>query len=148
MWEGLAGWKCWLGPEVRASQTRRGPLVCGSRRGTGSTSPAETRASTLRSVESHRQVFKWISSVFTKYVSSFSRGWVLTVYWWPWMSQMGSKLFRNPLQSAERSKVLGVGKGLTGTHIRISDISEFFFFRRGKKPKHYINSITQCATVC
>lgn len=66
------------------------------------------------------------------------------------MSQMGSKLLRNPLQSAERSKVLGGGKGLTGTHIRISDISEFFFFfhRRGKKPKHYINSITQCATVC
>ena len=49
------------------------------------------------------------------------------------MSQMGSKLLRNPLQSAERSKVLGVGKGLTGTHIRISDISEFFFFSQKRK---------------
>ena len=66
------------------------------------------------------------------------------------MSQTGSKLLRNPLQSAERSRVLGVGKGLTGTHMRISDISEiifFFFHRRGKKPKHHINSITQHASV-
>lgn len=44
------------------------------------------------------------------------------------MSRTGSKLLRNPLQSAERSRVLGVGKGLTGTHMRISDISDIFFF--------------------
>ena len=82
MWEGLADWKCWLGPEVRASQTRLGPLFCGSWGGTGSRPPAQTRASSLRPVESHRQVFKGISSVFTKCVSPFSRWWALTVYWW------------------------------------------------------------------
>ena len=66
------------------------------------------------------------------------------------MSQTGSKLLRNPLQSAERSRVLGVGKGLTGTHMRISDISEIIFFfpqKRKETKASYKFHYTACKCV-
>lgn len=126
VWEGLANWKCWLGPEVRASQTRLGPLFCGWWRGTGSGN-LQPRPDPLLCGQWRAKGRFLSESVLSLQTMSH-----------PSVDDGRSLL-------AERSSVLGVGKGLTGTQVRISEI---FFFSKKRKEKQHINSITQCATVC
>lgn len=47
--------------------------------------------------------------------------------------------------SAERSSVLGVGKGLTGTHVRISEI--IFLFKEEERKTTYKFHYTVCNSV-